>query len=92
MKAIQKLCSGVNVDEETGARQPKYRVDGMRIWIEMPKDKNADEEMTSELVSEGKQVRAMLCWGRQMVYLIRVCGEVLNKQALPSDFDLSAGW
>ena len=39
LRAFLALCGGKRFDEETGAPQPAYRMDSMRIMAEFPKPK-----------------------------------------------------
>ncbi|KAL3142999.1 DNA-directed RNA polymerase II subunit rpb1 [Trebouxia sp. C0009 RCD-2024] len=54
LRIILGACQGVTKDEASGAPQPKYRLDGLRIMMEFPKPKD-DEEQAAENITERKQ-------------------------------------
>ncbi|KAL0051000.1 hypothetical protein WJX82_000334 [Trebouxia sp. C0006] len=54
LRTILSACQGVTKDELSGAPQPKYRLDGLRIMMEFPKPKD-DEEQAAENITERKQ-------------------------------------
>ena len=56
------MCGHKRMDEATGAPQPAYKFDGMKIMMEFPKPKNEDEGPET---GERKQVRGRCeqVWG-----------------------------
>ena len=60
LRIVLKACSTKSADDRTGAPQPKYRIDGMKIMMEFPKPKGQDDEMGAEAITERKQVSTRL--------------------------------
>ena len=56
LRIVLKACSTKSADDRTGAPQPKYRIDGMKIMMEFPKPNGQDDEMGAEAITERKQV------------------------------------
>ena len=54
LRHIVGMCGHKRMDEATGAPQPAYKFDGMKIMMEFPKPKNEDEGPET---GERKQVR-----------------------------------
>lgn len=43
LRAIVGMCAGKKTDENTGAPQPSYRFDGLKIILEFPRPKNDED-------------------------------------------------
>ena len=43
LRHIVAMCGHKRMDEATGASQPAYKMDGMKIMMEFPKPKNEEE-------------------------------------------------
>lgn len=43
LRYIVGMCASKRMDEATGAPQPAYKMDGMKIMLEFPKPKNEEE-------------------------------------------------
>lgn len=54
LRYIVGMCASKRMDEATGAPQPAYKMDGMKIMLEFPKPKNEEEGPEA---GERKQVR-----------------------------------
>lgn len=49
LRYFTALCASKRVDEATGAPQPSYRLEGVKIVLEFPKPKNADDPIASQI-------------------------------------------
>jgi DNA-directed RNA polymerase II subunit RPB1 len=55
LRYFTALCASKRLDEATGAPQPSYRLEGVKIVLEFPKPKNADDPAAQVPESERRQ-------------------------------------